>query len=60
MTDAPYQVKTVKEDGKKYFLLVDTRNESIIDFADPEIQEKDWLYSARDRLNTNWFFDNYV
>ena len=60
MTDAPYQVKTVKEDRKKYFLLVDTRNESVIDFADPEIQEKDWLYSARDRLNTNWFFDNYV
>ena len=56
MTDAPYQIKTVKEGKTKYFRLVDTRTESTID----ESLSRWWLEEMRNTLNTNWFFNKYV
>ena len=56
MTDAPYQIKTVKEGKTKYFRLVDTRTESTID----ESLSRWWLEEMRNTLNTNLFFDKYV
>ena len=56
MTDAPYQIKTVKEGKAKYFRLVDTRTEDIID----ESISRWWLEEMRNTLNTDWFFNKYV
>lgn len=60
MPKPPFQVKKYSVGRTAgYFTLVDTRTNSIIDFADPEIQDADWLYSERNRLNTNWFSKKY-
>ena len=55
--DAPYQVvKSTVGRSAGFFTLVDTRNNNIIDYD----EDKEYLESERNRLNTDWFFRTYV
>lgn len=55
--DAPYQVvKSTVGRATGFFTLVDTRNNNIINYD----EDKEYLESERNRLNTDWFFRTYV
>jgi len=55
--DAPYQIRTIKEFGILCALLVDTRNNEIIDYVDVENEEVEALKLMQAKLNSEAVLD---